>query len=147
MLEFLHLFLVHLVLFSGIVIDVVIGGIVIIIIVIVIIIIVNIINIIIIIIVNIINISIINIININIINIIIINNIIINIITLLLPMHHVRHLPLTPHPHTHLQQHFLVLRAEPARLHAAIQLELVLHVAQPRHLLPSRLPRGPTSRA
>ena len=130
MLEFLHLFLVHLVLFSGIVIDVVIGGIVIIIIVIVIIIIVNIINIIIIIIVNIINIS-----------------IIINIITLLLPMHHVRHLPLTPHPHTHLQQHFLVLRAEPARLHAAIQLELVLHVAQPRHLLPSRLPRGPTSRA
>lgn len=141
MLEFLHLFLVHLVLFSGIVIDVVIGGIVIIIIVIVIIIIV----IVIIIIVNIINIIII--INISIINIIIINIIIINIITLLLPMHHVRHLPLTPHPHTHLQQHFLVLRAEPARLHAAIQLELVLHVAQPRHLLPSRLPRGPTSRA
>ena len=136
MLEFLHLFLVHLVLFSGIVIDVVIGGIVIIIIVIVIIIIV----IVIIIIVNIINIIII-------INISIINIIIINIITLLLPMHHVRHLPLTPHPHTHLQQHFLVLRAEPARLHAAIQLELVLHVAQPRHLLPSRLPRGPTSRA
>ena len=69
------------------------------------------------------------------------------IITLLLPMHHVRHLRLALHSRTHLQQHPLVLRAEPARLHAAVQLELVLHVAQPRHLLPSPRRPTPTSRA
>ena len=135
-LEFLHLFLVHLILFSGgvgvngVVMSVVNG----------------VVNGVVMSVVNLITITLITI-TLLLITLLIIIIITLLLIALLLPMHHVRHLRLAPHSRAHLQQHPLVLRAEPARLHAAVQLELVLHVAQLRHLLPSPRRPTPTSRA